>query len=173
MDFRDIKEFFKDSLKYIIMIVIILFLVICVVSFHQVMGPSMNKTLSEGDVVLVNKFIYKFRKITRNEIVVLKHDEKLLIKRIVGLPGESVAYNNNILYINGKGYNEKFVSSKTDDFDIKDLGYEPIPDDYYLVLGDNRANSMDSRDFGLVKKSDIVGKASVRIWPLNKIKFVK
>ena len=59
MDFRDIKEFFKDSLKYIIMIVIILFLVICVVSFHQVMGPSMNKTLSEGDVVLVNKFIYK------------------------------------------------------------------------------------------------------------------
>ena len=80
MDFRDIKEFFKDSLKYIIMIIVILFLVICVVSFHQVMGPSMNKTLSEGDVVLVNKFIYKFRKITRNEIVVLKHDEKLLIK---------------------------------------------------------------------------------------------
>ena len=53
------------------------------------------------------------------------------------------------------------------------MGYETIPDDYYLVLGDNRANSMDSRDFGLVKKSDIVGKASVRIWPLNKIKFVK
>lgn len=173
MDMRDIKEFIKDSLKYIIIVVVILFIVICVMSFQQVIGPSMNPTLYEGDVVVVNKFIYKFRKITRNEVVVLKYDEKLLIKRVVGLPGEHVAYNNNIMYIDGEKYKEKFTNSKTDDFDIKQLGYDIIPDDYYLVLGDNRENSMDGRDFGLIKKSDILGKAAVRIWPLNKITLIK
>ena len=86
MDFRDIKEFLKDSLKYIIMILIILIIVIYIVSFQQVIGPSMSPTLKEGDVLIVNKIIYKFREIKRNEVVVFKYDEKLLIKRIVGLP---------------------------------------------------------------------------------------
>lgn len=173
MDFRDIKEFLKDSLKYIIMILIILIIVIYIVSFQQVIGPSMSPTLKEGDVLIVNKIIYKFREIKRNEVVVLKYDEKLLIKRIVGLPNEHIAYNNNVMYVNGDPVKEEFIDTTTDGFDIKELGYDVIPEGYYLVLGDNRNNSMDGRNFGLIKKEDIIGKAWIRLWPLNKLKIVK
>lgn len=173
MDFRDIKEFLKDSLKYIIMILIILIIVIYIVSFQQVIGPSMSPTLKEGDVLIVNKIIYKFREIKRNEVVVLKYDEKLLIKRIVGLPNEHIAYNNNVMYVNGDPVKEEFIDTTTDDFDIKEFGYDVIPEGYYLVLGDNRNNSMDGRNFGLIKKEDIIGKAWIRLWPLNKLKIVK
>lgn len=173
MDFRDIKEFLKDSLKYIIMILIILIIVIYIVSFQQVIGPSMSPTLKEGDVLIVNKIIYKFREIKRNEVVVLKYDEKLLIKRIVGLPNEHIAYNNNVMYVNGDPVKEEFIDTTTDYFDIKELGYDVIPEGYYLVLGDNRNNSMDGRNFGLIKKEDIIGKAWIRLWPLNKLKIVK
>lgn len=173
MDFRDIKEFLKDSLKYIIMILIILIIVIYIVSFQQVIGPSMSPTLKDGDVLIVNKIIYKFREIKRNEVVVFKYDEKLLIKRIVGLPNEHIAYNNNVMYVNGDPVKEEFIDTTTDDFDIKELGYDVIPKGYYLVLGDNRNNSMDGRNFGLIKKEDIIGKAWIRLWPLNKLKIVK
>ena len=172
MDFRGIKEFFKDTFKYIIVIVVVLFIVIYIISFQQIMGPSMNKTLTEGDIVVVNKFVYNFNKINHNEVVVLKSKEKTFVKRIIGLPGEHIEYKNNILYVDGKAYKEEFTSSDTNDFKLEDLGYDKIPNDMYLVLGDNRSNSEDGRDFGLIKKKDIIGKASIRIWPLNKMKFI-
>ena len=168
MDLRDIKEFLKDALKYIIAIAVILIVAIYVVSFQEVIGPSMNNTLKSGDITVVNKLVFRLRNIKRNEIVSLKKDDKIMVKRIIGLPGEHIEYKDNILYVDGKKISDS-RSSSTKDFES--IGYETIPKDMYLVLGDNRTNSSDSRTFGLVKKSDIIGKVNIRIYPFNKIKI--
>ena len=177
MDFREIKEFFKDTLKYIIVIVTVLIIVLYVVTLQQVVGPSMQPTLNEGDVLILNKFQYYLFDVKRNDVVALKYDgSKYLIKRVIGLPGESIYYKDNTLYINGNPYKENIVEGLvTEDFDLKDNGYEVIPDDMYFVLGDNRGDSLDSRskEVGLIKKEDIIGKVFIRIWPISGFKLVK
>lgn len=170
MDLRDIKEFLKDALKYIIAIAVILIVAIYVVSFQEVIGPSMNNTLKSGDITVVNKLVFRLRNIKRNEIVSLKKDDKIMVKRIIGLPGEHIEYKDNILYVDGKKISDS-RSSSTKDFKLESIGYDTIPKDMYLVLGDNRTNSSDSRTFGLVKKNDIIGKVNIRIYPFNKIKI--
>ena len=176
MDLRSIKEFIKDTFKYILVVIVILLLIVYVITLNQIIGPSMNSTLNDGDLVIIDKIIYRLYDIKRNEIIAFKNkDTKLLVKRIIGLPGETIEYKNNILYINGVKYKEKFLdkNTQTDDFSLKNLGYDIIPDNMYLVLGDNRGNSMDSRTIGLINKSDIIGKIVIRFWPLNQIKIVK
>lgn len=174
MDWLSIKEFLLDTLKYIVTIILILFIVLYVVSITQVVGNSMYPTLKDGEVLILNKFIYNFKDIDREDIISLRYaDTKYLIKRVIGLPGEKIEIINNKLYINDKEYQEDYLKNnlKYKDFYLKDLGYDKIPKDMYLVLGDNRENSLDSRKIGLIKKSEINGKILLRIWPLNKIKF--
>ena len=174
MDFRGITEFFRDAFKYIVVIVIVFLLFVFVVGLQQVTGPSMFPTLKEGNILIVNKLLYRIKDIQRNDIVVLMHDDKYMVKRVVGLPGEHVEYKDNYVYVNGEKFKETIIDTenvKTDDFSIEDLGYDTIPEGMYLVLGDNRENSQDSRDYGLVKKDLIVGKAWIRIWPLNGMKI--
>lgn len=171
MDLRDIKEFIKDSLKYLIVIAIVFFIALFVVSFEQVIGPSMKGTLDAGDVTIVNKLIYKLRTIKRNEIVSINQKDKIMVKRVIGLPGEHIEYKDNKLYVNGSLVLENNISVETKDFKLEDIGYETIPKDMYFVLGDNRNNSSDSREFGLVKKDEIIGKIVMRLYPFSKIKF--
>lgn len=174
MDWLSIRELIIDSLKLIIVIIIILFLMLYVVSVTQVVGSSMSPTLKDEEVLILNKFQYRFFDIKRGDIVSLDYeDTKYLIKRIIGLPGETIKIVNNQLYINDKIYEEEYLANDLnyDDFSLADLGYSKIPEDMYLVLGDNRENSLDSREIGLIKKEDINGKISLRFWPLNKIKL--
>lgn len=171
MDLRDIKEFIKDSLKYLIVIAIVFFIALFVVSFEQVIGPSMKGTLDAGDVTIVNKLVYKLRTIKRNEIVSINQKDKIMVKRVIGLPGEHIEYKDNKLYVNGSLVLENNISVETKDFKLEDIGYETIPKDMYFVLGDNRTNSSDSRGFGLVKKDEIIGKIVMRLYPFSKIKF--
>ena len=171
MDLRDIKEFIKDSLKYLIVIAIVFFIALFVVSFEQVIGPSMKGTLDAGDVTIVNKLVYKLRTIKRNEIVSINQKDKIMVKRVIGLQGEHIEYKDNKLYVNGSLVLENNISVETKDFKLEDIGYETIPKDMYFVLGDNRTNSSDSREFGLVKKDEIIGKIVMRLYPFSKIKF--
>lgn len=171
MDLRDIKEFIKDSLKYLIVVATVFFIALFVVSFEQVIGPSMEGTLNAGDVTIVNKLVYKFRTIKRNEIVSINQKDKIMVKRVIGLPGEHIEYKDNKLYVNGSLVLENNISVETKDFKLEDIGYETIPKDMYFVLGDNRTNSSDSREFGLVKKDEIIGKIVMRLYPFSKIKF--
>ena len=177
MDFLVVKEFFKDIFKYLLVILGVLLVVIYLITLEQVVGPSMSPTLKDGDIVVLNKFIYKFKSIKRGDIVSLNYaDTKYLIKRVIGLPGEYVEIKNNQVYIGNKILKEYYLDDvEMKDFSIKNLGYDVIPDDMYLVLGDNRGNSLDSRSqkVGLISKKDIVGKVNIRLWPLNKIGFVK
>ncbi len=175
MDFRDIKEFLLDSATYIITVVVVILLVIYVVSLQQIVGSSMSPTLKNGDIVLLNKISYRFFKIKRFDVVVVNYsDEKYLVKRIIGLPGEYIEYKDNVLYVNEEAVDEKYLNNiNTNNFSLEELGYDKIPDDMYLVLGDNREDSLDSRDIGLVKKKEIIGKTFIRIWPITNFKLIK
>ncbi len=174
MDWLDIKEFLKDIAKYFVIIVIILFIITFIFGITSVVGSSMSPTLNDGEVLILNKFKYRFSDIKREDIISLRYaDTKYLIKRVIGLPGEKVEIINNKLYINGIEYVEDYLSKELNyqDFKLSDLNYTEIPEDMYLVLGDNRENSLDSRKIGLIKKEDIVGKISFRFWPINKLKI--
>lgn len=142
----------------------------------------MTPTLEEGNITAVSKFSKAIFGIKRNQVVIVKKDSKTYIKRVIGLPGENVSFLNNKLYIDDKLYKEEFLNEniKTNNFlfeDICDINKCPeskIPKDQYLVLGDNREESMDSRDhtFGLVKKEEIEGVVIFNIWPIRSIKKI-
>lgn len=170
MDMRDVKEFLKDTSKYLIIALVVLIIFVYILSFQQVVGPSMTPNYLEGEVFLLNKLKYKVSAVKRFDVIVLESDQsKYMIKRVIGLPGEHIEYKDNKLYINDKEVLEDFNrNGDTEDYNIKDLGVDVIPEDSYFVLGDNRINSQDSRVFGFVKKEDIVGKVEFRIWPIFK-----
>jgi len=163
MDWLDIKEFIKDMLKYFICIIIIFIIALYVVGLQQIVGNSMEPTLKNGDVIFINKLSDNYKRV---DIVSLYHDDtKYIIKRIIGLPGESVEIKNNKIYINDEII-EDYVKAYTSDFKLSEIGYQKIPEDHYFVLGDNRTNSMDSRDYrvGLIHKKDIIGKRFLTIF---------
>ena len=172
MDWLSIRETLIDTVKLVIIIFIILFLMIYVVSITQVVGSSMKSTLIDGDALILSKANYRFFDIKRGDIISLDYeDTKYLIKRVIGLPGDSIEIVDNVIYINGEVYEEDYLDEGLDypDFHLSDLGYDTIPEDMYLVLGDNREDSLDSRDIGLISKDNVNGKIVLRIWPINKI----
>ena len=173
MDWLDFKEFILDSGKIIIIIIIAILLFLYVVSITQVVGSSMSPTLENQEILILNKIKYKLFDIKRGDIISLSYDDtKYLIKRVIGLPGDYIYISNNALYINGNKYEEEYLKEDTmENFKLEDIGYSVIPDNYYLVLGDNRNDSLDSREIGLINKKDIMGEIMIRFWPLNKIKF--
>lgn len=174
MDLRTIKEFLKDASVYIIAVIVIIFIIVYVLSLQQVMGPSMEHTLDNNDIVLLSKIQYKWTSIKREDVVVVQfRDTNYIVKRIIGLPGEHILIKDNKLYIDGNIIEEPYLKEENQvDFKLEDLGYETIPDDMYLALGDNRNESTDSRELGLITKDDILGKTFFRIWPINKIGLI-
>lgn len=174
MDWLEIKEFLKDSTKFIIFGGVIFFLFVYVVSITQVVGNSMSPTLQSGEVLLLNKLKYHVSEIKRGDIVSLDYaDTKYLIKRVIGLPGDTVSIKDSVLYINNEKQEEPYLNSDLlyEDFDLTDIHYTIIPENMFFVLGDNRVDSLDSRDIGLVPKESINGKIFIRVWPFNKLKI--
>ena len=123
----------------------------------------MNPTLNNNDVLILDKLVYRLKNIKRYDIVAINDEQsKYIVKRVIGLPGETVEYRDNNLYINGKKMNDKYGSNKTNDFSYK------VPKGEYFVLGDNRGNSMDSRVFGSFSKRKILGKTKLTIFPFSR-----
>ena len=154
--------FFKEYVPYIIVIILVLFVKRYVVSPIKVNGDSMLKTLHDGDVMILDIIGYRFSEIKRFDIVVVDENKEFLIKRIIGLSGETIEYRHNQLFVNGKKVKDSFGSDITEDFKVT------VPDNCYFVLGDNRTNSLDSRYFGSFNKKDILGKTSLTVFPFNR-----
>src|SRR5699024_7568967 len=145
-------------------------------------GSSMLLTLHDRDKMIVNKFDYHFKDPERFDIIVFHASEdRDFIERIIGLPGEHVEVRNRVLYIDGEKVPEPFLAENDErnmdsdvtiyeNFTLEELpgGYQTILDAKYLVLGDNRNNSTDSRVIGLISKSQIVGKTDIIIWPISR-----
>lgn len=162
------KEIFKEIRVYLLIIVIALLVKTFLVAPIRVNGESMMGTLHDKDIMILDKISYRFSPIKRFDIVVVKYKDEYLIKRVIGLPGEKVEYKNNKLYVNGKLLKENFSHMKTDDFKLDSIGNSKVPKNQYLVLGDNRVNSLDSRIIGFIKRSQISGKTSFTILPFNR-----
>ena len=161
-------DFIKEISVYVIIILIIILLKMYVISPIRVNGTSMDPTLENGDIMILNKIGYRITKIKRFDIVVIKYKDELLIKRVIGLPGEKIKYVNNTLYVNGKKLDEEFDKTYTYNFSLKEIGSTTVPDNSYFVLGDNREVSKDSRSIGFIDREDIVGKSSLTLFPFNR-----
>ncbi len=133
-------------------------------------SESMVPTLEVGDRVFVNKFIYRFTEPERGDIIVFENVEgerEDLIKRIVGMPGDEVTVSEGVLYVNGEPREEPYLNDAFPDFGY--YGPTRVPEGEVFVMGDNRANSRDSRFFGPVPIENIEGEAFVRFWPPTRI----
>lgn len=162
------KKVINEILSFAITIGVVLFIKFFIVSPIRVNGESMYNTLHHKDIMLLNEFTYYFNDIERYDVVVIKHDGEYLIKRIIGLPGEFVEAKDGDVYINGKKIDDKYEYSETEDFDVV-----KVLDNQYFVLGDNRADSLDSRDFGCFDRSSIRGKTNFILFPLDRFGIKK
>lgn len=162
------KKIIKELYPYVVIIVVVVLFRTFIATPVRVDGDSMNDTLNNGDILILNKLAKEYK---RFDVVVIDYNKTKLVKRIIGLPGENIEYNDNKLYINGELI-EDIETSRTSDFSLKELyDIKTIPDNYYFVMGDNRSHSLDSRDYrvGLIKKENIVGTTIFRLFPFNKI----
>ncbi|MCI7179419.1 MAG: signal peptidase I [Schaedlerella sp.] len=165
-------------LVYILVIVAVTWLIVTFVGQRtRVSGQSMETTLHDGDNLIVDKISFRFRDPKRFEIIVFpyKYEENTYyIKRIMGLPGETVQVKDGYLYINGEKLEENYGNELMNSAGI---AAEPIVlgEDEYFVLGDNRNHSSDSREpkVGVIKREDLLGRAWIRIWPLDQFGAIK
>lgn len=171
------KEIIKELSGWLLYIVLIIALTWTVVTFVgqriEVSGSSMETTLSDKDQLIVDKMTYRFRDPKRYDIVVFPYqyqDNTYYIKRIIGLPGETVQILSGMVYIDGMRLDEHYGNEIMENPGIAE---EPLTlgEDEYFVLGDNRNNSSDSRasDVGLIHRKDLIGRAWIRVWPLSQI----
>lgn len=175
------KAVVKELLGWILYILVIVGMVYVIITFvgqrTKVEGSSMESTLSDGDNLIVDKISYRFRDPERYDIVVFpyRHAENTYyIKRIIGMPGEEVQIIDGEVYIDGELLGEHYGLEVMERAGIAE---EPIVlgEDEYFVLGDNRNHSADSREasVGVLKRSELIGRAWVRIYPFNKMEVMK
>ena len=141
----------KEIIPYIVIVLVVVLIRTFIITPVRVDGDSMKNTLKNGDILL----LYKLGSINRLDIIVLdeEKDNEKIIKRVIGLPGETVAIKKGKIYINDKVIDDEYAYGETSDYDKVTL-----EDDEYFILGDNRLISKDSRYFGPIKENEIKGK---------------
>ncbi len=160
---NQLLKLLKELLPYIIIIIVVIIIRTFIFTPVVVNGPSMMNTLHNGDVMILDKIGMKLGGIKRFDIVVIQTGKTKIIKRVIGMPGETISYHDNKLYINGKEVSDNHSNEITYDFEeVK------IPDGEYYVLGDNRTDSVDSRILGTIPKNEILGHATFIIYPFNR-----
>ena len=136
-------------------------------------SSSMEPTLEINDRLIIEKISYRFRTPQRGDVVVFSPTDKLreqnfkdaFIKRVIGLPGETIEVRGGTVYVNDEALREKYIEESPE----YKYGPVQVPEDQYLVLGDNRNNSYDSHYWGFVPRKNLIGRAVVRFWPLNRL----
>ncbi len=164
------RSFFSELLQTLLLAALLYFAIDAVFARVRVLNISMQPTLYEGNIVLVNKLAYKLGEMKTGDVVIFhdpnSHNEDF-IKRLIGKPGDQVAVQNGEVYVNGVRLDEPYIAAEP-----AYAGTWQVPEDSIFVLGDNRNQSSDSHSWGFVPFPDVVGKALIVYWPLDEIKLV-
>ncbi|MBP1969005.1 signal peptidase I [Virgibacillus natechei] len=178
------------NINYRSIIIVTTFAIVLAISFRSFLfasyvvdGKSMEPTLNDGNLLMVNKFIYELHEVDRFDVIVFqKNKQDAYVKRVVGLPGDEIEYKADEFYVNGEYREESFLDSSivqasdtppnTDDFTLTEkTGRDEVPEGKLFVMGDNRDSSLDSRSFGFISMEQLVGKVDVKYWPLTQASF--
>jgi signal peptidase I len=165
----------REMLEVAILTLLLFIAVHLVVQNYRVDGPSMQPTLHNHEYILVDKAQYLFGKPSRGDVIVFQYPRdpsEDFVKRIIGVPGDTVSVDSDgQVTVDGVAINEPYVN------DLTNASYQPntwtLSSDEYFVLGDNRGNSSDSRDWGPVPLRDIIGKAALVYWPLGDVHLLQ
>ncbi|SDZ19326.1 signal peptidase I [Evansella caseinilytica] len=184
--FQEKKRWKRELWNWIKAIGIVILSVALIRAFlftnYIVYGQSMMPTIQDGERIIVNKIGYELHQPERFDLIIFHATESTdYIKRIIGLPGDHISYENDVLFVNGEPLEENFLDFYretysaglfTEDFRLEAVtGESTVPEDCVFVLGDNRQNSLDSRHIGFVGMDAIVGKANIAYWPLSKFRI--
>lgn len=173
---KNYKEEITELIKEVFRAIIIVALIYNFIAIHaKIPSGSMIPTIQIKDHVIVNRVPYYFKDPVRGEIIVFNFEGTKLIKRVIGQPGETVDIRVGQVYINGELLNEDgYLLEGTWTSKSSNVEFPlTLGEDEYLVMGDNRDNSYDGRFFGPIKRDVIIGKGSLRVYPFNKIGFLK
>jgi len=181
MDFlRKIYSFLIDTVQTLLLVFAV-FLAIYVFLFRpfQVSGDSMRPTFHNKQYILTNLIVLKFEKPKLGDVIVFKappSPEKDYIKRVIGVPGDTVNLNDGRVYRNGNLLDEsKYLNSSVKTYGgsfLSEGNPVTVPSDSYLVMGDNRSGSSDSREWGFVPEKNVIGQSLFVYWPLNRMEII-
>jgi signal peptidase I len=165
---------FRDIFWSMVLFLMIYIPINMITARAYVEGPSMQPNFYTNDLIVVNRMVYYFGAPSRGDVIVLRNPVNAadddLIKRIVGLPGETVEIKNGRVFINGLMLEESYIKDFCQGFCD---GTWHLKNDQYFILGDNRNNSMDSHSFGPINRNLIVGEAWVRYWPPQRMGVIE
>ena len=180
MDF--IKRAFTaifDFLQSIVVVMAIMVMIyLFVMSPQEIKGASMEPSFENGEYILTNKILYKLTDPERGDVVIFKAPKNPdidYIKRIIGLPGDTVALRGNKIYVNNAPLDESYLAAGIVIFGgsfLQENREVVVPPGKYFVMGDNRPHSSDSREFGVIAKEDFIGKAILRYWPFSRFGLI-
>jgi len=176
---RAIAAFF-DFLQGIVVVAALLVMVyLFIMSPQEISGKSMEPNFHNGEYILTNKVEYKFRDPVRGDVVIFKSPSNKdidYIKRVIGLPGETVSIISGKIHVNGREISEIYLPENRLTYGgrfLDDNMTISVPDGRYFVLGDNRPHSSDSRDFGPIAKEEFIGKALLKYWPFTELGVIE
>jgi len=173
---RVLREIIEWSLTILTAIILGMLFSRFVAGTANISGRSMEPTLQHNDIIFLNKFVYRFASPKKNDIIVFPYEtdpKKKYIKRVIGTPGDIIDYADGCILVNSEKLDDAFSGGYTSPGNIK---YPlTVPDDHYFALGDNRNDSEDSRftEVGCIPVKKIIGKAFLRILPINKINLIR
>lgn len=178
--FRKLIAAIFDFLQSIVVVMALMVMVyLFIMSPQEISGESMYPTFENGEYILTNKVEYKIHEPQRGDVVVFKSPTNKdidYIKRIIGVPGDTVNLIDGKYYLNGQLLPEPYLPPNLYTFAgsyLKENQAITVPPDNYFVSGDNRPHSLDSREFGVVPKRDFIGKAFLRYWPFDRAGLIK
>jgi signal peptidase I len=175
---RLIASFFDFMQGIVVFLAMLVMVYLFLFSPQEINGSSMFPTFVDKELLITNKLVYKLHSPKRGDVVIFKsptNKEIDYIKRVIGLPGETVLLKQSVYYINGKKLEEPYIASDvyTSAGSFLTEGEEiTVPEGFYFVSGDNRPHSSDSREFGPIPLTDFIGQALFRYWPANKFWMV-
>ncbi|MCA0983859.1 signal peptidase I [Halobacillus yeomjeoni] len=174
------KKKYKRAIRTIVLALLLAFVFRSYLfASYIVEGESMEPTLYDGNLLMVNKIIYDWQNISRHDVIVFHaNKEEDYVKRVIGVPGDRIEVKEDQLFINGEFVPEYYLDALrpndglpfTNDFSLEAVtGKKRVPEGHLFVMGDNRRDSLDSRYFGFVKMDTVVGKVDVRYWPFSQM----